>query len=76
MHDGLRDVLRNVLDVDSISETDSAGTVGSWDSLRHLSLILALEERFGVAFETDEIPRLVSVQGIIEALSRRKTAQA
>ncbi len=62
MHDELREVLLNVLEVDSISESDSAETVGSWDSVRHLSLILALEERFAVTFDTDEIPALISVR--------------
>ncbi len=76
MHDGLREVLLNVLEVDSISEADSAETVASWDSVRHLSLILALEERFGVRFDTDEIPALISVRRIQEALERRNAAGA
>lgn len=33
--------------------------------------ILALEERFGVSFDAEEIPELVSVRGISEALDRR-----
>ncbi len=74
MHDELREVLLNVLEVDSISESDSAETVGSWDSVRHLSLILALEERFAVTFDTDEIPALISVRKIQEALKRRNAA--
>jgi acyl carrier protein len=50
---------------------DSVHTVKSWDSLRHLNLILALEEKFGVTFEAEEIPELVSVRVIAKALESR-----
>ncbi len=71
MREDLKEVLENVLDVDSISESDSAKTVRNWDSVRHLNLILALEERFGISFEADEIPELVSVRAIAHAIDRR-----
>ncbi len=68
MREELKDVMEKVLEVKSISENDSAQTVESWDSVRHLSLILALEERFGVIFEADQIPELISVRAIEAAL--------
>ena len=71
MREDLKEVLENVLDVDSIAETDSAQTVRTWDSVRHLNLILALEERFGISFDADEIPDLISVRAISRALDRR-----
>jgi acyl carrier protein len=71
MRPELKEVFLNVLDVDSIAETDSAETIKSWDSVRHLNLIMAIEERFGLAFEADEIPSLISVSAISEALDRR-----
>lgn len=74
MNPDLKQVLLDVLEVDDIAETDSAKTISSWDSVRHLSLILALEERFGVSFETDEIPELISVRAIADALGRRAAA--
>jgi acyl carrier protein len=69
MREDLREVLLNVLEVDSISEADSAETIANWDSVRHLSLVMALEERFGVTFDANEIPDLVSVARIQAALS-------
>ncbi len=71
MRQELKQVLENVLEVDSISEEDSAQTIRTWDSVRHLNLILALEERFGLTFEADEIPDLISVRAISEALARK-----
>ena len=72
MREDLKQVLEDVLEIDSISEEDSAQTIRTWDSVRHLNLILALEERFGMTFETDEIAELVSVRAITEALAARK----
>lgn len=71
MRPELKEVFLNVLDVDSIAETDSAETIHSWDSVRHLNLIMAIEERFGLTFDADEIPGLISVSAISEALDRR-----
>ncbi len=74
MNPELKQVFLNVLEIDDLTESDSATTIPSWDSVRHLSLILALEERFGVTFDTDEIPELISVRAIADALARRAAA--
>lgn len=46
--------------VDIISESSSSDNVANWDSLRHLNLILALEEEFGVSIPDDEVGNLVN----------------
>jgi acyl carrier protein len=66
----LTEVLTNVLDTRNISEQDSADTIPTWDSVRHLTLITAIEERFDIAFEADEIMELTSVAAIIGALRK------
>ncbi len=75
MHAELKQVLADVLGVGSVSDADSVHTIPAWDSVRHISLIVALEERFGVTFDIDEIPALNSVQAISEALARHAAAQ-
>jgi acyl carrier protein len=67
----LKIILANVLEVDSISVEDSPGTIASWDSLRHLNVVLSLEQEFHVSFDADEIPELNSVRAICAALARR-----
>lgn len=74
MREDLKQVFLDVLEVRSISDKDSVETITSWDSVRHLSLIMALEERFGVAFDAEEIPELISVAAIRDALNRRSQA--
>ncbi len=58
----LHDVLATVLNVDpaSIGPDSSMDTVPSWDSLRHLTLVLALEEEFGVQIPDDDAGSITS----------------
>jgi len=73
MQPGLAEVMKNVLDIDSVSADDSMKTIPSWDSLRHLNLIMALEEHFGVNFEPEEMPELNSVRALSEAIAKHST---
>lgn len=74
MRDDLKQVLLDILEVDSITEDDSSRTIPTWDSVRHLRLVLALEEQFGIELDADEIPSLNSVRAIMAALKRGAAA--
>ena len=52
----LRQVLADVLQIDltSIDDDTSVDTVENWDSLRHLNLILAIEQEFDISFTEDQ----------------------
>jgi acyl carrier protein len=58
----LKQVLANVFgeDSESINDESSMDTIENWDSLRHLNLILALEEEFEVSFDEEETVIIVS----------------
>lgn len=43
-----------------ISVNSSIDTIDSWDSIRHLNLILALEEEFGIVIPDEEVGNLVN----------------
>lgn len=45
---------------ESISVDSSSDNIENWDSLRHLNLILALEEEFGISIPDDEVGNLVN----------------
>jgi acyl carrier protein len=58
------EVKRSVLTGDSSPET-----VDTWDSVRHLNLVLALEETFGFELtpeEMDEMKNIGRIAGIVE----------
>jgi acyl carrier protein len=67
----LRDLVADVLQmpVDELPEDANADDLEAWDSLKHLDIVLALEEKTGVKFQTDEIPQLTSLARLEAALT-------
>jgi len=72
MQPQLREVLSSILETDNISENDSVETIRTWDSVRHLRLVLAIEETFGITFDAAEIPELITVPAIEAAIAGRQ----
>ena len=60
--DALKQVMAMVLGVDpsTIGPDASMDTIASWDSLRHMNLVLALEEEFKVSIPDDEAGNITS----------------
>jgi acyl carrier protein len=67
----LRFVLSGLLGVssDSISDETSKETVDSWDSVKHLNIVLTLEEQFGVSFDEQVALEMENVPQIRAALT-------
>lgn len=76
MNERVRHILGVVLDMpeQQIDEGLSAEDASNWDSIRHLNLVMALEEAFGVSFSSDELGRLTSYRAIADALAERGIA--
>jgi acyl carrier protein len=49
------------LDPGSFSDTDSPETLETWDSIRHIQLIMAVEAEFGVELSAEEIGEMNSI---------------
>jgi acyl carrier protein len=60
------------LDADAVTAETSAETLPAWDSMGHLNLILATEQRFGVMFDPEEVPKLISVQALADAIAAQQ----
>lgn len=60
--DKLRHVMATMLKVDAaeIGLDSSMDNVPGWDSLRHMNLVLALEEEFGVLIPDEEAGNITS----------------
>lgn len=50
--------------VEDVNEDSSPDSIPDWDSLRHMNMILALEEEFGLEFTDEQLVEMLSV-GII-----------
>lgn len=54
----------------SVTLETSSDNVESWDSVRHMNLVLALEQEFAVRFEDDQVVEMLSVDQIARELEK------
>ena len=48
------------ISVEEIKDDSSPDTIGYWDSLKHMNLVVALEEEFKTEFTEDEIVEMMN----------------
>jgi acyl carrier protein len=84
MHDktalerNVRQVMADVFNVDESELPDdvSPDSFSQWTSLEHLTLLLALEARFGTTFSINEMGSMTSLDQIVAVLSHHGAAAA
>lgn len=59
------------LDPMRIDDSTSTDTVERWDSANHISLVLALEEEFGISFDVTEIESMISFPDIVQGVAAK-----
>jgi acyl carrier protein len=69
-------VFRDTLDLDDLVLTPqlTARDVEGWDSLNHILLVVAVEQRFGIKFSTGEIDGLENVGQFIDLIESKLPA--
>jgi acyl carrier protein len=73
----LMDMISGTLSVptEAINDEFSAENCETWDSLKHLMLVLAVEDRFRITFDEGEIWSLKSFPALREAVARLLQSQ-
>ncbi|MGA2713511.1 MAG: acyl carrier protein [Bryobacteraceae bacterium] len=68
-----RAIVADIFEVplEQVLPTSSPDTIETWDSLRHLNMVLALEQEFGIQFSPEEIEQLLSVELITALLAEK-----
>jgi acyl carrier protein len=54
-----------------IQLTDCFKDYDNWDSLSHLSLIVMMDENFGVQIEAKDLKEIITVNDLIQAIKNR-----
>ena len=69
----LQDIIRSVLRIDALNLTPemTAGQVQGWDSFAMVEILIRVEERFGIEFDTPEIDGIETVGDFIDAIETR-----
>lgn len=66
----LKKIFSKMFEVDegAIDDSSSMSTVDGWDSMKHIMLVFAVEEAFGITFDVDESVEMTSYPAIKKAL--------
>tara|TARA_B100000035_G_C20911024_1_gene513970 strand:- start:193 stop:429 length:237 start_codon:yes stop_codon:yes gene_type:complete len=54
-----------------LSLDSGLGLTTNWDSLNHTTLVLELEETFEIAFDFDELDKIVTIRQIVDSLNAK-----
>lgn len=72
MKDEVKDVFKRVLNITDVPDNLSQQNCENWDSLRHLNLIVELEDAFDVSFEPEDIAEMKDINSIINKIEKLK----
>lgn len=66
-------IIRDVLDDQSLVVTreTTADDVEDWDSLAHISIIIAIEKEFGIKFNLEELKPMDNLGGLLDVLQSK-----
>ncbi len=56
---------------DQIDSSSSPDSIESWDSIQHLNLVLAVEEKFNLQLAPEEIEQMRNVGAIADLISSK-----
>ena len=78
MESRIKKVMSNVfnIDIDSINNDTSPDNVENWDSLKHMNLIVALEEELEFEFEDQEIVDSMNYALIVNIVNEKKLSSS
>jgi acyl carrier protein len=60
--------------VDKIAAESSPETIENWDSMQHLNLVLAVEEKFGVQLEPEDIEQMKNIGAVAAVVEKLQSA--
>ncbi len=59
------------IDKSDIDESSSMDSIENWDSIKHMNLVVSLEENFKIEFDDQEIVELLNFK-LIDSIVRSK----
>lgn len=59
---------------EKITAQSSPQTIDNWDSMQHLNLILAIEEKFAVHFEPEDIEEMNNIGAVAALVEKLQSA--
>lgn len=71
------DIVRDILDQPTLilDQDTTASKVEGWDSLNHINIVVAVEQKFGIKFKTGEIESLRNFGDLVDLANRKIKAK-
>jgi acyl carrier protein len=69
-------IMRDVFDDENLvaSPELTAKDVEGWDSVNHITLVVAIEEAFGIKFKSAELEKMKNVGQLVEQIEKKTSA--
>ena len=73
MEQKLKQIMSNLFGIeeDEITDESSIHSIEKWDSLKHINLIIAIEEEFGISIDEEEMVEMTRFDKIKRILRER-----
>ena len=59
---------------DGITAESSPETIENWDSMQHLNLVLAIEEKFGVQLDPEDVEQMKTIGAVAALVEKLQSA--
>jgi acyl carrier protein len=72
----VRNVASDIFGIPSekITAESSPETIENWDSMQHLNLVLAVEEKFGVQLDPEDIEQMKNIGAVVALIEKLQSA--
>ena len=72
----LTKIMRDILDDDNLVATPelTANDVEGWDSVNHITLVVAIEEAFHIKFKSAELEKMKNVGQLVDQIEKKTAA--
>jgi acyl carrier protein len=76
MFEQVRNVASDIFGIpaDKITAESSPETIENWDSMQHLNLVLAVEEKFGVQLDPEDIEQMKNIGAVAKLVEKLQSA--
>jgi acyl carrier protein len=73
MKEKIKEIIADVFDIEikKVKENMSQKNTETWDSLKHLNLIVSIEEEYSISFEPEEISDMNDFKAIINIVKKK-----
>jgi acyl carrier protein len=58
----------------TVTAESSPETIENWDSMQHLNLVLAIEEKFGLQLDPEDIEQMTNIGAVTALVERLQSA--